>query len=54
MGIGERTGDLEWGFVNSHFLEASIDLDKLIGTTVTLVEGPQVPLARDKNDSLFI
>lgn len=54
MGTGERTGDLEWGFVSRHCLEASIDLDKLIGTTVTLVEEPQVPRARDKNDSLFI
>ena len=36
-------------------LEASIAIDKLISSTVMLMEGPQIPFTRDKeNDSIFI
>lgn len=33
--------------------ETSLDLDKLIGTSHMLIEGPQAPQVRDKNVSPF-
>ena len=37
----------------SGFEKASIDIDKLIGISHLLMEGSQVPRARDRNVSLF-
>lgn len=50
--MGERE-PVSWGCgLRSGVEEASIDLDKLIDTSLTLMEGPQFPLATH-NDSLF-
>lgn len=56
MGPGEKgacelgCGACEQGLKE---LDASIDLGKLIGTTVMLMAGPQVPPARDKEKDFF-